>query len=131
MLENNKLKNTFHSEILWAYLDTKESKILLVRKNGLEVVWLADNPRQPFQKKGEQETVFSSQNSIKDARWFFGDNQHVVIQTDKNVLLISAKKGEDNPLVLIPKKVESINTLPDLPEKIFIKKEGINYKIEL
>lgn len=131
LLDKNELKNTFHSEILEAYFDKEDNKILLVRKDGLEVVWLADNPRQPFQKTGDKEVVFTSKDKIKDARWFFGTNKHLIIQTDKNVLLTSIKKDEDSPVVLADWPVEYISTSPELPDKIFIKKKGVSYKIEL
>lgn len=132
LLQKNELKNTFHSEILGVHFDQEINKILLVRKDNLEVVWLEDNPRQPFQKRGTRKVVFESKDEILDAQWFFNTaGQHLIIQTNKNVLLMSIKKDEGGPVVLADKPAESISTSPELPNKIFIKKGRVTYKIEL
>ena len=130
LIENYQLNTVLGTEILDAHFDQESQKLLLVRKSNVEMVWLADNSYQPFQKKGARKIIFETKDKIIDALWFADDNQHAVIQTEKGVFLTGIKSG-DNPLTLLSEPVEKIYTLPNLPDKIFIKKGGAIYKIEL
>ena len=106
-----------------ANFDERGEKILLAKEFKIEAVWLRPNPYQPFQSSGTKEKVLELGSQIIDARWFYGNNSHIVFQTKAGVFFTElAGRGGRNTTELVSEKVDQIATVPELPNKIFYKR---------
>lgn len=115
-----------------AYFDLESQKFLLAKENSLEVFWMADNQRQPFQKKGEREEILKINSTILDAGWYFGDNAHVLVRTPEGIFMTELDgRGGRNMTELVSGLTDKLTTLLDYPNTIFYKKGKNNLKIEL
>lgn len=112
--------------------DTEEEKLLIMKEREIAVLWLADNDRQPFQKKGEAETIVKETNPIKQAEWYYGTEAHVVYRTRAGIFIVEADtRGGGNTGELVTGPVDEIITSPLAPNTIFYRKEKAVYRIEL
>lgn len=114
------------------YFDRRGEKMLLVKERAIEVLWLGTNPYQPFEKRGALETVLALNSPIREARWYFGDDAHVVIQTEEGIFFTELDgRGGRNTYELIPGRSEKLATTPELPNAIFFRQRKAMHKIEL
>ncbi len=120
------------SDVQEVYFDTTEEKLLAVKEQVLDIVWLADNEYQPFQKQGALETVVQTTDPIREADWYYETEQHVVYRTRAGVFITETdRRGGDNTAEIISGPVDEIITSPITPRTIFYRKEKGIYKIEL
>ena len=112
--------------------DNDGEKMLLRKDNSVDIVFLADNRFQPFQKRGTREQIFSSNAPIQDADWFFGDNAHIIVRTTDGIFFTETN-GTDgkNTVQLFDKKTDDIITFPDVPNSMFFRRGKIFYTITL
>lgn len=112
--------------------DNWGGKAILIKEKEIEILWMHDNPRQPFEKKGHHEVVLRTPTLIYDAGWLFYDNAHVVLETLEGIYLIETEgRGGRNNIELISGKTDEIITSPDMPNKIFFRKGKIWYSISI
>lgn len=110
--------------------DRNGDKVLLVKEHELKILWMRDNPYQPFGRAGTKETIFKTGERLSDAHWFYQDNAHVVFSTNAGVFLLETDgRGGLNTVELFSEPVEQINTYPDLPNSIFIKRGKTTYTV--
>ena len=115
-----------------ASFDSEEKKLVLVSERTVSVLWLADNTHQQFQKKGVIEQIFSSDSPIREARWLYKTDSHIVWRNRDGVFLTEIdRQGGANTAELISGAVDEIATSPALPDAIFYRREKTIYKIEL
>lgn len=115
-----------------AAFDTEEEKLLIVKDQEIAVLWLADNDRQPFQKKAVVETVVEETDPIKQAGWYYGTEAHVVYRTRAGIFIAETDtRGSGNTAELVGGPVDEIITSPLTPNIIFYRKGKVIYKIEL
>src|SRR3989344_4520178 len=67
--------------------DEDGGKMLIRKENSIEMLWMSNNRNQPFQKKWTREEIIKSGEVIKEIRWFFGDNAHIIIRTKDGIFL--------------------------------------------
>lgn len=112
--------------------DEEGEKLLLVKENSVNVLWLAPNPLQPFQKRETREEIFKISSPIQSADWFYGDNAHIILRTESGLFSIELDgRGGRNTFELVSGKTDELITLPEIPNKIFFKKGKSWYKIEI
>ncbi len=112
--------------------DKQGDKMLMVKEAAVDVFWLRPNSYQPFQPAETRETVLTSQDRILDARWFYGDNYHLVIQTSAEVLFTELDgRGGRNIAGLVAERTDKIATSADQPNRIFYQKGKNWYTLEL
>ncbi len=112
--------------------DGHYKKILLQKADSLEILWMKDNPYQPFQRQGTRESILRSDSKILEARWFYGDDAHAVIRTEEGVFLTEIDgRGGRHTVELITEPVEDLATVRDLPRAVFFKKAKRWFKIDL
>lgn len=112
--------------------DTEEERILIVKEHEIAVRWLADHERQPFQKKGVMEIIVPGADPIREARWYYGTEAHVVYRTRAGVFIAETDtRGGGNTYELVAGPVDEIVTSSLAPNTIFYRKGKIIYKIEL
>lgn len=112
--------------------DSRTEKLLIIKNNSIEYMWLQDNTYQPFQKRDAREIIFASNTSIKQAEWFFGDNAHVVIHNDDRVIVAETDgRGGRYIVELSSDSIGNILTLEELPQSVIIQRKGQYYKIDL
>lgn len=113
--------------------DENGEKLLLVKENSVSILWLIDNSFQPFQKKGTKEEILKSSSiNMEEARWFYGDNLHIVIKTLDGIFITELDgRGGRNTTELISGKTDKIFTSPQTPNVIFSKQGKSWYKIEI
>ncbi len=120
------------SGIKEVWFDGRGRKLLIVKADKIEVLWLSSNQYQPFEKEGTQSTVLSIHAPALSARWFYGDNAHVAIRTDDGIYLTELDgRGGRNTAELISGKTDDIATTSDIPNAVFYKKGKNWYKIGL
>lgn len=122
---------TFGGGVSGVYFDEGGEKLLILKEDEIAVLWLKDNARQPFQKKGAREKVLQYEN-ILDARWFFGDNAHVIVQTKDGIFLteLDGREGR-NTVELVSGITDRLFTSPEYPDTIFYTRKKDTKKIEL
>lgn len=115
-----------------AFFDTTEKKLLIVKERQIDVLWLADNERQPFQKRGRAETVVEETNQIKQGAWYYATEAHAVYRTRAGVFIAETDtRGRANISELVAGPVDEIITSPLTPRAIFWRKGKNIHKIEL
>lgn len=123
---------TIDGDVKDVSFDKKGEKLLLVKENSINILWLAGNPQQPFQKKGIKEEVLKTSAPLRGANWFYGDNAHIALRTTDGIFFIELDgRGGRNTFELIPGKTEELMTIPEIPETIFFKKGKSWHKIEI
>lgn len=112
--------------------DSEEKKLLVRADQGLAILWLEDNPRQPFQEKGTLEEIIKSDALIRDAAWLYRTDAHIAYRTRDGIFLteIDARGGR-NTVPLVSGATDELFTRPALPEALFWRKGKNVYKIEL
>jgi len=114
------------------YFDGKGAKLLIAKSGSIEVLWLADNPNQPFQKRGKRETILQLDSIIKDVRWFYKDNAHIFILTDGGVFLTELDgRGGRNTVELTSAPTDKIFTATDFPEAVFLQRDKAFYRMNI
>lgn len=112
--------------------DSTGEKALLVKRGTLEVLWLETNPYQPFQKRGDRETIMALSHDILNAGWFFFDDAHIVFRTGMGIYFVELDgRGGRNTVELVSGPTDELITDPAFPRTIFFKKDGTLQKIEL
>lgn len=115
--------------------DTQGAKAILLKEDGITLFWLSDNPQQPFQKRGTTEKIISVnplENKIKDARWFFGDDAHIVLRTQNGIFFTEIEgRGGRISAELFSGGADMLMTTPEKQNSIFFKKGEIIYRIDL
>lgn len=115
-----------------AAFDSEETKMLIAREKSVAVLWLSDNMRQPFQKKGSMETLVSLDIPIREADWLYKTDSHIVWRDRDGVFLTEIdSRGGANTAELVAGPVDEIAASPALPNTIFYRRDKIFYKIEL
>lgn len=114
------------------YFDGKGEKLLLHKDQSIEVMWLADSPRQPFEKRGTKVTVLQISSPILDSRWFYGDNAHIVIRTAEGIFITELDgRGGRYTADLVSDKTDELLTFPEIPSAIFFRKGKTWFKLEI
>ncbi len=114
------------------HFDLRGNKALLLHENMIEVLWLKDNPLQPFQKRGVVEKILMLESEIQDAQWFYADNWHVVIQTEEGIFITELDgRGGRNTIELVEEETDALLTLPEKPNAVFFQRGKLWFKIEL
>lgn len=112
--------------------DQNGDKALLRKENEIDVLWLADNRYQPFEKRGALETIIKVETSTDDAGWFYGDNAHIILRTADGVFLTELDgRGGRNTVEIVSWKTDEILTSPEIPYTMFFRKGKVWQKIEL
>lgn len=120
------------ADVKSAFFDGEETRLLIVMENKIDILWLRDNDRQPFQKKGDTEQIVQEVHPIREARWYYGTDAHAVYRTRAGVFIVEADtRGGGNVQEIIAGPVDEIITSPLAPNTIFYRKEKGVYKIEL
>jgi len=102
------------------YFDEDGEKALLLKEREIEVLWLSDNTYQPFQKRGQKEKIISLDEKIVDARWYYGDNSHIVLATTEGIFFTDIDgRGGKYTAELTETRADEIFTSPEVPETIF------------
>ncbi len=112
--------------------DSNGKKILLRKNQSVEILWLEDNAFQPFQPSGTREQVYSGDEMIDDADWFYKDDAHIVIRSAVGLLLsdIDPRDGK-NIVNLFAKRTDELITIPEIPDSIFFRRGKTFYTIAL
>lgn len=114
------------------YFDSEGEKMLIQKEQSIEVRWLAENTYQPFQKRGAEEIILRLNSPIRDAKWFYKDDAHIVIRTSDGIFLTELDgRGGRNTIELVSGKTDELVTGPEIPGTIFFRKGKIWFKIEL
>lgn len=114
------------------HFDLRGEKIALAKTSGVEVLWRIDNPHQPFQKKGAREVITRGNAKIKEVRWFYGDNAHLLIRTNEGIFFTELDgRGGRNTVELVSGATDALRTTPDVPHTVFFKQGKEMFKIEL
>lgn len=112
--------------------DSTEEKLLIVKEQSIDMLWLADSERQPFQKRDTMETVAQIPDTIREAYWCYGTEQHAIYRTRAGVFIAETDtRGGSNISELIAGPVDEIITSSLAPSTIFYRKGGTLYKIDL
>ena len=111
--------------------DGQEEKMLLGRERDISILWLADNPRQPFQKKGAVEEVISRDWAIRESRWLYKTDGHIIWRDRDGVFLTEIeRRGGANTAELVSGAVDELHTFPSLPDAIFFRRGKTFFRIE-
>ncbi|QQG45112.1 MAG: hypothetical protein HYW89_03895 [Candidatus Sungiibacteriota bacterium] len=112
--------------------DQKGEKLLLIKERGLEILWLADNTYQPFQKKGTVEIILENTDEVQNAAWFYEDGAHVAFKTGEGIFFTEVDgRGGKNTLKILSGRTDEVLTAYELPNAIFFKRGKTWYKIEI
>lgn len=112
-------------------LDGQGAKALLLKEFELGVLWLKDNPYQPFQKLGEFEVIMTLKSPLLDARWLFLDNAHIILKTEEGIFMTELDgRGGRYTAELWPEATDEIFTSPELPNSAFFRKGETWFEIE-
>ena len=112
--------------------DSNGVKMLIQKDQSVDVLWLEDNPLQPFEQAGIREQIFADESIIQDADWFFGDDAHIVIRNPDGIFFtdIDTRDGK-NIIQLFEKKTDELVTVPAIPQSIFFRKGNIFHTISI
>lgn len=115
------------------YFDIGGEKALLVKEQSLEVLWLRDNRHQPFQKKFTREIILQVlKSTIRDARWYYLDNAHILLRTDEGIFFTELDgRGGRNTFELVSEKTEELLVFPEIPDAVFFQRGRVYYRIEI
>ncbi|TSD04616.1 MAG: hypothetical protein Greene071436_111 [Parcubacteria group bacterium Greene0714_36] len=114
------------------FFDYAQEKLLIIKDQAIEVLWLVDSDVQPFQKKDTVETVAQTADPIREGRWYYETDRHVVYRTRHGVFIAETDmRGGSSTSELVAGPVDEIITSPLAPRAIFYRKEKTVYKIEL
>lgn len=81
--------NLLETEVRDIALDGTAKKIFFLKQNAIGIFHLEDNPYQPFEKRGDTEIVFQSNDTeFLDAAWYGRDNAHIILNTASGVFLL-------------------------------------------
>ena len=131
MLDSADKLYPLHGGVIQVAYDMEGNKLLIVSKNSMEVLWRADNTKQPFQTKGTRELILKTSTPILDAGWFYHDNAHVILRTLEGIFITELDgRGGRNTTELITGKTDSLKTSLDFPDKIFFGRDKKIYKLE-
>jgi hypothetical protein len=112
--------------------DAAGNKALLVKEQSLDILWLKDNPHQPFQKKGVIEQILSLDKTLKDAQWLPKDYAHLVYRTPSGVFIAEIDgRGEINTISLTHDPVDEIFTSPLSPDVVMYRRGKTWFRIGL
>lgn len=112
--------------------DEDEERVLIRKERGIDILWLQDNKRQPFEKAGMLETVATLNVPIREARWFYATGEHIVYRTRNGLFLIEIDgRGGRNTAELVSGATDEIFTFSALPGAIFYRIDKTIYKITL
>ncbi|MDP3772235.1 MAG: PEGA domain-containing protein [bacterium] len=107
------------------------TKALIVKDDRIEIFWLTNHTRQPFQKPGSRDTFDPLADPIKQAQWYYADTDHVFIRTSAEVLMSELDaRGGRNMRTVVNGKTDAILTLPDLPHTLFYQQNKNWFTIE-
>lgn len=114
------------------HFDTAGEKLLIVKDQTIDVMWIADNDRQPFQKAGTIETVVAIDDAIRGALWYYETEAHVVYRTRAGVFIAETdNRGGGNATELVTDPVDEIITSPLDPTAVFYREGKNMYRIAL
>lgn len=120
------------AEVKDASLDDLGQKLLIRKEEGIQILWLKDNERQPFQKKGKLEAIVELGGAVRDAYWFYAANAHIVYRTAEGIFITEVDgRGGRNTSQLLAGSADELLTFPSLPNAIFYRTGKTVYKIEL
>ncbi len=112
--------------------DGTGEKLLLARERSADILWLADNTHQPFQKKGALEEIISRDWQIREARWLYKTDSHIVWRDRDGVFLTEIdRRGDAATNELVAGPVDEIAAFPSLPDVVFYRRGKTIFKIEL
>lgn len=115
-----------------AAFDGTQAKMLLQKNKSIALLWLADNTRHPFQKKGTAEEIVSLKIPIRDARWFYKTDAHIAYRTRDGISLAEIdQRGGSDIAELVSGATDELLTFPALPDAIFWRIGKTIFKIEL
>lgn len=120
------------SDVRETRFDTAGEKLLIVKDQTIDVMWLLDNNRQPFQKAGVIETVVATGDTIRQGLWYYETEAHVVYRTRAGVFIAEMdSRGGGNTAQLVSGPVDEIITSSLTPRTVLYRKEKNVYKIDL
>lgn len=115
-----------------AVFDKKGERLLLRKEREIEVIWLTQNPRQPFQKSGDKERIVAAEENILDAKWFGKNQSHIIFRTRQGLYLTEFDgRGGRSTVELVSGKTDELFTPSSGADLTLFKKGKIWYKIEL
>ncbi len=107
------------------------TKVLLIKDDRIELFWLTDHTRQPFQKHGDRDTFDPLPDPVKQAQWYYADTDHVFIRTSAEVLISELDtRGGRNMRTIVSGRTDAILTLPDLPHTLFYQQNKNWFAVE-
>lgn len=107
------------------------TKALLMKDDRIEILWLENHTRQPFQKRGDRDTFDPVPDLIKQAQWYYADTDHAFIRTTTEVLMSELDaRGGRNMQTIVSGKTDAILTLPNLPHTLFYQRNKRWFAIE-
>lgn len=118
--------------IMKAVFSLDGSILLLVKENEIKTLLLRDRAYQPFEKRGDTETIFKVNRGLRDATWFYGDNAHIAVSTNDGISFLELDgRGGRNVVSLTENPVNELFSLPEEPRSVFFKKGKNTYTIRL
>ncbi|MFY9462676.1 MAG: hypothetical protein WAP52_00635, partial [Candidatus Sungiibacteriota bacterium] len=100
--------------------DSDEEKLLLTHERSVSIFWLADNTRQPFQKRGVIEEIISRDWVIRSAHWLYKTDSHIIWRDRDGIFLTEIeRRGGSDTTELIAGAVDEIATFPSFPDSLF------------
>jgi hypothetical protein len=87
--ENNKEFELIETGVQNIALDGRETKLFFKKQNAIGVLYLEDNPYQPFEKRGDKNILLESRDTeFLDAAWYTKDNAHIILNTAGGIFLL-------------------------------------------
>jgi hypothetical protein len=115
-----------------AAFDSEENKLLVMQEHILSILWLADNTHQPFQKKAVLEEIVSTDSAVRQARWFYKTDSHVVWRSRNGVFLTEIdRRGGASTGELVAYPVDEIGTFVSLPDTVFYRRGKNIFRMDL
>lgn len=128
LVEGGDTITPLHGGVMTIRFDAEGKKLLWIKEEEVGIVWLADNPYQPFQRVKTKETIIAVNTKIEDALWFYGDNAHIILRTHDGTYLTEIDgRGDRNTAELVSGLVDALVTTPQIPNGIFFRK-GVVWK---
>ena len=132
LIDSEEPVRPMESSVSAAAFDSRGDKILIQKENELSVLWLVENKTQPFQKRFTRETIIITPTPIIRSAWFYGDNSHVVFQTNEGIFITETDgRGGRNTFELFRGETDDFFASPEEPNRIFGKQNKTWYSIEL
>lgn len=112
--------------------DSQGEKLLIVHARSIRLVWFVDNPQQPFQKRFTSEVLLALGSPIWEARWYYGDDAHVIIRMGDGLFLSEIDgRGGRNTVELLDRGIDQLQVTPDIPDALFFRKGKAIYRMNL